>query len=142
MDIRPIHDEADYDAALAEVDQYFVNEPEPGSPEGDRFEVLLALIGTYEQQHWAIEAPDAVGAIKEVMALKHYSQSDLAKVLGSASRASEILNRKRGMTMQQARALFLEWHIPAESLIAAPKIHAPANDSRDEEEVSGARSQR
>jgi len=134
MDIRPIHDEADYDAALAEVDQYFVNEPEPGSPEGDRFEVLLALIGAYEQKHWAIEAPDAVGAIKEVMALKHYTQSDLAKVLGSAPRASEILNRKRGLSMEQARALFLEWHIPAESLIASPAIPTPANDSHNKAE--------
>lgn len=118
MDIRPIRNEAEYDAALAEVDKYFVKEPDPGTPEGDHFEVLLALIGAYEQKHWAIEAPDAVGAIREVMNLKNYTQNDLAKLLGSASRASEILNRKRRLTMEQAYKLFTEWHIPAESLIA------------------------
>jgi len=117
MNVRPIHNEADYDAALAEIDRYFVNEPDPGTPEGDHFEVLLALIGTYEQKHWRIEAPDAVGAIREVMALHHYTQSDLAKLLGSRSRASEILNRRRGLTMEQARILHREWRIPAESLI-------------------------
>ncbi|HEX3954956.1 MAG TPA: XRE family transcriptional regulator [Stellaceae bacterium] len=117
MDIRPIHNEADYDAALAEIDQYFENEPERGTAEGDRFEILLALIGAYERERWAIEAPDAVGAIREIMALKHYSQSDLAKLLGSRSRASEILNRRRGLTMEQARVLHECWRVPAESLI-------------------------
>ncbi|HWB48560.1 MAG TPA: helix-turn-helix domain-containing protein [Stellaceae bacterium] len=117
MDVRPIRNEVEYDAALAEVDQYFVKEPEPGIPEGDRFEVLLALIGAYEQKHWRIEAPDAVSAIKEVMARKNYTQSDLARLLGSAPRASEILNGKRGLTMEQARLLHAKWDVPAESLL-------------------------
>jgi HTH-type transcriptional regulator/antitoxin HigA len=118
MEIRPIRNEADYDAALADIEQYFVEEPVRGTPEADRFDVLAALIGAYEQEHWAIEAPDAVGAIREVMALHHYTQSDLAKLLGSRSRASEILNRRRGLTMEQARILHRQWRIPAESLIA------------------------
>jgi HTH-type transcriptional regulator/antitoxin HigA len=118
MEIRPIHNEADYDAALADINQYFENEPERGTPEGDRFEILLALIGAYEQKHWPIAAPDAIGAIREIMALRHYTQSDLADLLGSRSRASEILNRRRGLTMEQARLLHERWHIPAESLIA------------------------
>jgi HTH-type transcriptional regulator/antitoxin HigA len=118
MEIRPIHNEADYDAALADINQYFENEPERGTPEGDRFEILLALIGAYEQKHWRIAAPDAIGAIREIMALRHYTQSDLADLLGSRSRASEILNRRRGLTMEQARLLHERWHIPAESLIA------------------------
>jgi HTH-type transcriptional regulator/antitoxin HigA len=62
MGIRPIRTEADYDAALADIEQYFDNEPARGTPEADRFEILLALISAYEQQHWAIEAPDAVRA--------------------------------------------------------------------------------
>jgi HTH-type transcriptional regulator/antitoxin HigA len=118
MEIRPIHNEADYDAALADINQYFENEPERWTPEGDRFEILLALIGAYEQKHWRIAAPDAIGAIREIMALRHYTQSDLADLLGSRSRASEILNRRRGLTMEQARLLHERWHIPAESLIA------------------------
>jgi len=117
-EIRPIRDEADYDAALAEVDQYFRNEPKRGTPEGDRFEVLLALLGAYEREHWPIEAPDAVSMIREVMLLRHYTQSDLATLLGSRSRASELLNRRRSLTIKQARKLHREWNIPAESLLA------------------------
>jgi HTH-type transcriptional regulator / antitoxin HigA len=117
MDIRPIRTEADYGAALTEIEQYFENEPERGTPEADRFDVLAALIGAYEREHWAIEAPDAVGAIKEVMALKNLTQADLAELLGSRSRASEILNRRRGLTMEQARLLHTEWQVPAESLL-------------------------
>jgi len=117
MDIRPIHTEAEYDAALAEVEWYFEHEPSPGTPEGDRFEVLLALIGAYEERHWSIAPPDAVSAIHEVMAMHNYTQADLAQLLGSRSRASEILNRRRGLTMEQARLLHRAWRIPAESLI-------------------------
>jgi len=117
VETRPIHSEADYDAALADIEQYFDTEPVRGTPEADRFEILLALIGAYEREHWAIEAPDAVGAIKEVMALKKLTQSDLAELLGSRSRASEILNRRRGLTMEQARLLYTRWQVPAESLL-------------------------
>ena len=117
MDIRPIRTEADYDEALADIEQYFDKEPARGTPEADRFEVLLALIATYEREHWAIEAPDAVSAIKEIMALKNLTQSDLAALLGSRSRASEILNRRRGLTMEQARLLHTQWQVPAESLL-------------------------
>jgi HTH-type transcriptional regulator / antitoxin HigA len=132
MEIRPIRSEADYEAALADIEQYFIDEPDRGTPEADRFDILTALISAYEQEHWKIEAPDAVGAIKEVMALRNYTQTDLARVLGSASRASEILNRKRGLTMEQARILFLEWHIPAESLIGAG---TPATDNHKREKM-------
>ncbi len=57
-DIRLIRDEPDYDAALEEVEQYFKNEPLRGTPEGDRFEILLTLISVYEQEHWRIDPPD------------------------------------------------------------------------------------
>jgi HTH-type transcriptional regulator/antitoxin HigA len=118
MDIRPIRTEADYDAAVKEIEQYFENEPEPGTPEADHFDVLSMLIGAYEDRHWPIEAPDAVSAIREVMALRGYGQSDLATLLGSRSRASEILNRKRGLTLEQARILHKEWRVPSDSLLA------------------------
>lgn len=117
-DIRPIHNEAEYDSALAEIERYFEKEPARGTPDGDRFEILLALIGAYEQAHWPIDPPDAVSAIREVMALRNYTQSDLAKLLGSRSRASEILNRRRSLTIEQARLLYKSWNIPAESLLA------------------------
>lgn len=121
MEIHPIRNEADYDAALKDIEQYFENEPERGTPESDRFDVLAALIGAYEQEHWRIDPPDdAVDAIQAVMEFKGFGQVDLAKLLGSRSRASEILNRKRGLTMEQARLLHRVWQVPAESLIAGP----------------------
>ena len=118
MEIRPIRTEAEYASALAEIEQYFEREPEQGSPEADQFDVLAALIGAYEQAHWPIQPPDAVSAIREVMALRNFTQSDLARLLGSRSRASEILSRRRSLTIEQARTLHREWRIPAESLLA------------------------
>jgi HTH-type transcriptional regulator/antitoxin HigA len=118
MNVRPIRTEADYEAALADIEPFFENEPELGSAEADRFDVLAALIADYERKHWRVEAPDAVTAILEVMAQQGYQQRDLAEVIGSRSRASEILRRKRRLTMDQARTLHERWHIPAESLLA------------------------
>lgn len=117
MDIRPIRTEADYDWALAEIEVYFDNEPGLGTPEADRFDVLFALVESYEEKHWPIDAPDAVSAIRNWMELHGYSQSDLSAVLGSRSRASEVLNRKRPLTLGMAYALHQNWKIPAEILI-------------------------
>jgi HTH-type transcriptional regulator/antitoxin HigA len=117
-DLRPIHTEADYDAALAEVEGYFDKEPKRGTPEGNRFEILLALIGAYEKEHWRIEAPTAVDAIREIMATRGYTQKDLGKLLGSPSRASELLNRKRPLNMDQAYKLHQVWQVPADCLLA------------------------
>lgn len=117
MRIRPIRGEADYDAVLQEIAAYFEREPEPGSAEADRFDVLAALIKAYEDKHWPIEAPHPLAAIRHVMQMRGYSQADLAKVLGSRSRASEVLNRRRHLTLEMAWALNKKWGIPAESLI-------------------------
>jgi HTH-type transcriptional regulator / antitoxin HigA len=117
MDIRPIKTEADYDWALAEIEKYFVKEPAVGSPAAARFDVLAALIEAYEARVWPIEAPDAIDAIRETMEVRHLGQADLAEVLGSRSRASELLRRKRTLTMEQAWKLHQVWHIPAEALL-------------------------
>jgi HTH-type transcriptional regulator/antitoxin HigA len=117
MDVRPIRTEADYDWALKEVEQYFEREPTPGTPAADRFDVLSALIEAYEAKEWAIELPDPVAAIKEAMERMSLKQADLARLLGSRSRASEILNRQRALTMNQAWMLHMHWHIPAEVLL-------------------------
>ncbi|MFT8245181.1 helix-turn-helix domain-containing protein [Roseomonas sp. BN140053] len=117
MDIRPIKTEADYDWALKEIERYFAEEPEPGTPEGDRFDVLAALIESYEAKRWPIEAADPVDAIKFRMEQAGYDQSALARLLGSRSRASELLSRKRPLSMEQAWRLANEWHIPAEVLL-------------------------
>jgi HTH-type transcriptional regulator / antitoxin HigA len=117
-DLRPIRTEEDYDAALALIEPYFENEPEPGTPDADRFDILAALIAAYEDKHWRIEAPNAIDAIKEIMATKGYTQKDLGKLLGSPSRASELLSRKRPLNMEQAYKLHEAWQVPAECLLA------------------------
>ena len=117
MDIRPLRTEADYDWALAEIEPYFTNPPPVDTAAAERFDVLAALIELYETHHWPIEPPDPVDAIRARMELSDYSQADLARLLGSRSRASEILARRRGLTMEQAYRLHREWHIPAEALI-------------------------
>jgi HTH-type transcriptional regulator / antitoxin HigA len=117
MDIRPLRSEADYDAALSDIEQYFEAEPQPGSPEADRFDLLALVIADYEAKHWAIDPPDPVEAIKHRMEQAGYRQHDLAVLLGSRSRASEILLRKRALTLDMAWKLNREWGIPAEALI-------------------------
>lgn len=117
MPIRPLHSEVDYDAALEQIERYFETEPAPGTPEADSFDLLALVIADYEAKHWPIDPPDAIEAIKFRMEQKGYSQKDLAALLGSRSRASEILSRKRPLTMEMAWKLNREWGIPAESLI-------------------------
>lgn len=117
MDIRPLRTEADYDWALSEIEPYFIDPPPVDTPAAARFDVLAALIEAYELRHWPIEAPDPVAAIQVRMAVSGCSQADLARLLGSRSRASEILARRRGLTMDQAYRLHREWNIPAEALL-------------------------
>jgi HTH-type transcriptional regulator/antitoxin HigA len=117
MEIRPLRSEADYDWALKEIARYFEREPKRGTPAADRFDVLSALIETYEAKHWPIDPPDPVEAIRFRMESAGLKQADLGRLLGSKSRASEILRRKRALTMDQAYRLHREWQIPAEVLL-------------------------
>jgi HTH-type transcriptional regulator / antitoxin HigA len=122
--VQPIRSESDYDSALAEIATYFEREPEPGAPEADRFDVLAALIKAYEDEHWPIQAPHPIAAIRYVMEMRGYKQADLAKVLGSRSRASEVLNRRRHLTLEMAWALHKKWGIPADSLIRPYRLRS------------------
>lgn len=115
--VRPLRTEEDYDAALAAIRPYFDNEPEPGSPEDDHFEMLALVIGKYEDEHYPIGSADPVEVIKFVMDAKGYNQGALADVLGSRSRASEILSRKRDLSVDQIRRLHKAWNIPTDALI-------------------------
>ena len=115
--IRPLRNEDDYDWALAEIARYFDDQPVVGSAEGDRFEVLATLIEAYEDRHYPISAPDPVSAIRAHMEMAGLKQSALAGVLGSAPRASEILSRRRALTMDMVVKLHDAWHIPADVLI-------------------------
>ena len=119
MKIRPLRTEADYDAALRAIQKFFDREPEPGSPQADEFDLLGLVIADYEQRRWPVGPPDAVDAIRYRMETGGFSQADLGRLLGSRQRASEILNRKRRLTMQMASKLHHEWGIPAEALLNA-----------------------
>lgn len=115
--IAPIRTERDYNRALKAIAQYFEHEPRRGTPEADRFDVLAALIEAYEAKRWPIDPPDAIAAIRFRMEQSGLGQADLARLLGSRSRASEILRGKRPLTLEQAWKLHREWHIPAEALL-------------------------
>ena len=118
--IRPLRSEADYEAALDSIERYFDREPRPGTAEADRFDLLTLVIEDYERQRWPIEPPDPVDAIRYRMETGPFSQADLGRLIGSRQRASDILNRKRRITMQMAWALHRKWGIPAEALIRPP----------------------
>jgi HTH-type transcriptional regulator/antitoxin HigA len=118
--IRLLRSEADYDAALAEIERYFEMEPKPGTPEADRFDLLALIIEDYERKRWPIEPPDSIDAIRYRMETGGYTQADLGRLLGSRQRASDILTRRRPLTMRMAWRLHREWGIPAEALIAPP----------------------
>lgn len=126
MDIRPIKTEADYDWALAAIEPYFDAEPEPGTPESQRFDVLASLIEHYESRAWPIDLPDPVEAIRYRMEQTGLTQADLALVLGSRLHASEVLSRRRALTREQAFKLHRAWHIPAEVLIQPYHVEAKA----------------
>lgn len=115
--IRPVRSEADYDAALAEIERYFDKEPKPGTAAADRFDLLALVIEDYEDKRWPIDPPDPVTAIRYRMETGGYGQSDLGRLLGSRQRASDVLSRRRRLTMQMAWKLHRDWGIPAEALI-------------------------
>lgn len=117
MKIKPIRTEADYDAALHAIEKYFDRPPRKGTPEADRFDVLATLIEAYERKRWPIDPPSPVNAILYRMETAGYTQGDLARLLGSRSRASEVLSRKRPLTLAMIRKLSREWDIPADCLI-------------------------
>lgn len=126
MEIRPIKTEDDYKAALREVSAYFDNEPAPNSAEGDRFEVLITLIESYEAKHYPIDLPDPVEAIKFRMEQAGLTPKDLVPFIGRLNRVYEILNRKRPLTLTMIWKLHQELGIPADCLIQPPKLSLAA----------------
>ena len=115
MTLKPIKIESDYNEALERLEEIF--DAKPGTKEGDELEILGLLIQNYENELFQIELPDPIEAIKFRMEQLNYSQNDLAKVIGLKSRASEILNRKRKLSLEMIRKLTDKLHIPSEVLI-------------------------
>lgn len=115
--VRVLHSDADHAAALAEYEGYFDAEPAPGTEAADRFELLGLVIADYEARRWPITPADPVEVLHAVMQGRGYDQSDLAALLGSRSRASEVLNGRRPLSLAQIRAISEGWKVPAAALI-------------------------
>ncbi|MBV8628616.1 MAG: transcriptional regulator [Paraburkholderia sp.] len=117
MDIRPIHNERDYHEALQTISSLVDADPAPGTPEGDRLEILATLVERYETEHFPLDLPDPVEAIKFRMEQAGLSASDMQPYIGNLNRVYEVLNRKRGLSLSMIRRLNRELKIPAEVLI-------------------------
>ena len=114
MNIKPIKTEQDYNNTLSQIESLM--DAKPNTPQMDELEVLTTLVEAYEEQHYKIEAPDPIEAIKFRMEQEGLKQKDLITIVGSKSRVSEILNKKRKLTIKMIRNLHKQLHIPIESL--------------------------
>ena len=127
MNIRPIRTDQDHRAALAEIEACW-GAPE-GSEEGDRLDVLVALVESYEAKRWPIESNesfDPIDVLRYAIDELGHSQSELAELLGSRSRASEILTRRRALTVDMIHKIGEAWRIPADLLVRPYKIETAA----------------
>ena len=115
MRIKPVKTEADHHAALKEIERIF--DAAPGTREGDRLEVLTTLVEAYEEKHVRIPLPDPIEAILYYIETRGLTRRDLERYIGSRARVSEVLNRKRPLTMEMIRNLHKGLDIPAEVLI-------------------------
>lgn len=120
MNIKPIRTDEDYKAALKVVSSLVDADPEPGTPEGDRLDILSILVQAYEAKNFPMDLPDPVEAIKFRMEQKGLQPKDLEPMIGRLNRVYEILNRKRPLTMPMVWRLHAGLGIPAESLIRQP----------------------
>jgi HTH-type transcriptional regulator / antitoxin HigA len=121
-ELKPIRSEADHAAALAQVERLWG--AKPGTPEGDRLDVLATLIDAYEAEHHALDPPDPVAAIKFRMEQQGLTRRDLEGIIGTRTRVAEVLNRKRGLSIGMIRRLHDRLGIPAEVLIRSSREDA------------------
>lgn len=115
MNITPIHNEKDYQNTLERLEEIF--DSKKGTEQGDELEILSILIDKYENENFPIGMPDPIEAIKFRMEQMGMKQKDLAEVVGFKSRVSEILNKKRKLTLEMIRKLNVTLHIPTEVLV-------------------------
>lgn len=118
-DVKPIRCEANYEAALAEVERLWG--ARAGTPRGDRLDVLATLIDAWENEHHPMDPSDPIEAIKFRMEQQNLTRKDLEGILGTRTRVAEVLNRRRGLSINMIRRLHEELGIPAEVLIRASK---------------------
>jgi len=122
MDIHPIKTELDYQNALKEIERLM--DAQPDTPEGDRLDIMATLIAAYEEKHYPIENPDPIDAILHRMDVLGIDRKDLEKIIGTRARVSEILNRKRPLTINMIRRISGKLCISANVLIQPYQLHA------------------
>lgn len=115
MNISPIRNNDDYQKALERLEELF--DAKKGTPEGDELEILAILIDNYESENFPIEMPDPISAIQFRMEQMGLKQKDLAEIIGFKSRVSEIMNRKRKLTLKMIRKINERLHIPTDILV-------------------------
>jgi HTH-type transcriptional regulator/antitoxin HigA len=118
--VRPIRNNAGHQAALKEIERLWGSAP--GTPEGDRLDLLMTLVDGYERARWDDDALDPIDAIKARMENSGRTRKDLERIVGSSGRASEILSRKRRLTLAMIWSLVDEWKIPASALVRPYKL--------------------
>lgn len=124
MEVKPIRTEADYQAALREIERLF--ESKPGTSDGDLLEVLATLVEAYESRNYPIPEPDdPVGVLEYYMESRGLSRTDLIPFMGSKERVSEVLNRKRGLSLAMIRRLHEGLGIPADLLVGKQGFRYP-----------------
>jgi HTH-type transcriptional regulator/antitoxin HigA len=133
MVIRPIKTEEDYQVVLEEIERLF--NAEPDTPEADRLDVLATLVEAYEEDHYPIPRPDSIEAIKYHMESRGLSRRDLEPYIGTRARVSEVLNRRRPLTLRMIRNLEAGLGIPAETLIQPYALVPSGEESVAEAEV-------
>ncbi|MCC5639698.1 transcriptional regulator [Nostoc sp. CHAB 5844] len=121
LELRPIRTEADYRAALAEIERLF--DAEQNTPECDRLEVLTTLVELYEQQHYPIVPPDPIEAILYYLESRGLPWQDLESVIGTRGEVTLVLHRQQALTLDMIRRLHSHLGIPAEVLIQPYSLH-------------------
>jgi HTH-type transcriptional regulator / antitoxin HigA len=121
MNIKPIRNDEDYQTTLAEIDQLF--DAESNSPDGEKLEILITLVEAYENENYPIGLPDPIEAIKYHLESRGLTRRDLEPYIGSRARVSEVMNRKRQLTLNMIRRLSAGLGIPAEALIQPYEIN-------------------
>ncbi len=116
MNILPIKTEQDYNAAMSRIEELWGAKKD--TPEGDELDLLVTLVESYEMKHYPIAPPDPIDAIKFRMEQMGMTNADMVKYLGSQSRVSEVLNRKRSLSLGMIKSLYKGLKIPAEILLA------------------------
>ncbi len=115
MEIKPIRTNADYQRSLREIERLW--DARAGTPEDDKLEILVTLVAAYEEKHFPMDPPDPIEAIRFRLAQQGLDPNALVGVIGGRSRVHEVMNRKRGLSLEMIRRLHERFGIPAEVLI-------------------------